>query len=96
MQCGPLSSVVDFSELIGAESDYTPKIEVVPGDMFYKCENLNKILRYVSICFKGPKRAIQHRFRTGNFCRFCLTLSQFGNAITSWILGVSLCMSTRL
>jgi hypothetical protein len=31
VQRGPLSSVVDFSELIGAESDHTPKREIVPG-----------------------------------------------------------------
>jgi hypothetical protein len=43
MQCGPLSSVVDFSELIGAESDHTPKREIVPDSMFYKCANLHKI-----------------------------------------------------
>jgi hypothetical protein len=43
MQCGPLSSVDDFSELIGAESDYTPKREIVPGGILYMCENLHKI-----------------------------------------------------
>jgi hypothetical protein len=34
--------------------------------------------------------------RLSNVHRFCLTLSQFGNAITSWILGVSMCISTIL
>jgi hypothetical protein len=42
MQCGPLSSVVDFSELIEAESDHTLKREIVPSGMFYKCANLHK------------------------------------------------------
>jgi hypothetical protein len=92
MQCGPLSSVIDFLELIGAESDHTLKIEIVPYDMFYKCANMKKnnfrarqvfVSRVqIGLCSTYP--------RLGNFCRFCLTLSQFGNAITSWILGVSL------
>jgi hypothetical protein len=37
-KCGPLSLVIDFSELIGAELDHTPKREIVPGGMLYKCE----------------------------------------------------------
>jgi hypothetical protein len=43
VQHGPLSSVIDFLELIEAESDHTPKIEIVPGGMLYKCANLHKI-----------------------------------------------------
>jgi hypothetical protein len=63
MKCGPLSSVVDFSELIGHELVPTIKIEIVPRVMLYKCENLHKIWSYRSICFKGIKRATQHRFQ---------------------------------
>jgi hypothetical protein len=95
MQRGTLSSVVDFSELIGVESDHTPKIEIFPGRMFYTCADEHKIWSSGSICFKGLKIAIQHRFQTAISTDFCLTLSQFGKAITSWILGVSLCMSIR-
>jgi hypothetical protein len=43
VQRGPLSSVIDFSELIEAESDHTAKIEIVSGGMLYKCANLHKI-----------------------------------------------------
>jgi hypothetical protein len=43
VKCGPLSSVDNFSELNGMELDYTPKIEIVPDDMFYKFANLQKI-----------------------------------------------------
>jgi hypothetical protein len=32
-KCGPLRLVIDFSELIGAELDHTPKREIVPGGM---------------------------------------------------------------
>jgi hypothetical protein len=56
--CGPLSLVFDFAELIGAESDHTPKREIVPAGMFYKGENLHKIWSYVSICSKGPNMVI--------------------------------------
>jgi hypothetical protein len=52
----------------------------------------------------GPREAFVSRVQIGlystdsdgNFRRFCLTLSQFGNNITSWILTVSLCISSRL
>jgi hypothetical protein len=64
VQCGPLSLVVDFSELIGAESDHTPKIGTVPDGMIYRFANLQKLWSWGSICFKGPNRAIQHRFQT--------------------------------
>jgi hypothetical protein len=64
VQRRPLSSVINFSEFIRAESDHTSKIEIVPGAMFYKCENLHKIWSRETICFKGLKRAIQHRFQT--------------------------------
>jgi hypothetical protein len=40
--------------------------------------------------------AMQPRFQTWQFLEFCLTLSQFENAITSRILGVRLCMLIRL
>jgi hypothetical protein len=43
VQCGQLSSVVDFLELIGAESDHTPKKEIISGGIFYWCANLQKI-----------------------------------------------------
>jgi hypothetical protein len=44
------------------ELDYTPKTEIVPADLFYKSENLQKLLMSESICFKGPNRAIQLTF----------------------------------
>jgi hypothetical protein len=84
-----------FSELIGAELIPTPKRLVVPYSLFYKSANYQKFLSMGSICSKSPNRAIQHRFQT-TFRRFCLKLSHFENAITSWILRVSLCMSARL
>jgi hypothetical protein len=37
--------------------------------------------------------AIQHRLQTTLFGRICLALSHVANAITSWIWGVSCCMS---
>jgi hypothetical protein len=88
--------VVDFSELSGMELVHTLKIEIVPDGIIYMCANLKKI---------GSRKAFVSRVQIGlystdsrlsNFRKFFLTLSQFGNAITSWILGVSLCMSTRL
>jgi hypothetical protein len=42
-KCGPLSSVVDFSELILVELFPTIKREIVPDIMVYKCANLHKI-----------------------------------------------------
>jgi hypothetical protein len=78
-----------FLELIGAELVPTLKIEIVPDGMVYMCANLYKIWSYRSICSKGPNMAIQHRFQTGTFHRFCLTLSHFKNAITSWILELA-------
>jgi hypothetical protein len=39
--------------------------------------------------------AMQPRLQTAVSAEFCLTLSHVVNAITSWILGVSLCMSIR-
>jgi hypothetical protein len=53
--CGPLSLVVNFSELIGAELVPTLKREIVPDGMFYKCANLHKLWSYLSACSKGPK-----------------------------------------
>jgi hypothetical protein len=58
VKCGPLSSVVDFSELMREESDHTPKREIVPDGILYKCANLHKISSYRSICSKGPDMAI--------------------------------------
>jgi hypothetical protein len=81
---------MDISELIGAALVPTFKRENVPDDMVYKCANLHKIWIQGSICSKGPNMAIQHRFH-----RICLSLSHIVNAITSWILGVSLFMSRR-
>jgi hypothetical protein len=43
VQCGPLSSVVDFLELIGAELVHTHKKEIVSDGIIYKCANLKKI-----------------------------------------------------
>jgi hypothetical protein len=77
------------------ELGHTYNRELVPKDLFYMCVNIKKLLRLRSICFKGLNRAIQHRFQTAVSADFCLTLSQFGKAITSWILGVSLCMSIK-
>jgi hypothetical protein len=94
-KCGPLSSVVYFSELIEAELVPTPAREIVPHDMVYKCANLHKLVSWGSICSKGPNMAMQPRFQTAVFAEFCLTLSQVGKDITSGILGVSLCMSLR-
>jgi hypothetical protein len=42
-KCGLLSSVRNFSELIGTELGHTPKREIVPDGMFYKFENIHKI-----------------------------------------------------
>jgi hypothetical protein len=42
MQCGPLSSIVDFSELTGAELVPTLKREIVSHGMFYDCANIKK------------------------------------------------------
>jgi hypothetical protein len=49
--------VVDFSKLIGAESDYTHKREIVPDGMFYKCENLQKKLELEKHLFQGSKKS---------------------------------------
>jgi hypothetical protein len=79
-----------FSELSGMELVHTLKIEIVPDDMIYMCANPKKI---------GASKAFVSRVQIGiyntdsrlsNFRRFCLTLSQFGNVINSWILEVSL------
>jgi hypothetical protein len=43
VKCGQLSSVGNFSELIGMELDHTSKMKIVPDGMFYKCVNLKKI-----------------------------------------------------
>jgi hypothetical protein len=43
VKCGPLSSVRNFSELIGMELGHTPGREIVPNGMFYKHANLHKI-----------------------------------------------------
>jgi hypothetical protein len=64
--------------------------------MFYKYANFQKFLSTGSIRFKDPNMAIHHRFRTKQFLQNCLNLSQFGNAVTSWILGFSLSMLTGL
>jgi hypothetical protein len=57
-KCGPLSSVVDFSELISAELVPTRKREIVPDDMFYKFENLHKIWSWGNNCSKVPNMAM--------------------------------------
>jgi hypothetical protein len=46
--------------------------------------------------FQGSKYGYTADFRLGTFRRISLTLSHFVNAITSWILGVILCMSAIL
>jgi hypothetical protein len=40
VQCGPLSSVIDFSELTGAELVPTLKREIVSDGMFYDGANI--------------------------------------------------------
>jgi hypothetical protein len=57
-KCGPLSSVVDFSELIYSELVLTPKIERVPDVMVYKCANFHKIWSWGNNCSKGPNMAM--------------------------------------
>jgi hypothetical protein len=64
VQCEPLSSVVDFSELIGLELVTTLKREIVPDGMVYECANLQKIWGYGTFFLEGPNRAIQHKFQT--------------------------------
>jgi hypothetical protein len=54
-KCGPLSSVVDFSELIYTELVSTPKREIVSDIMVYKCANLHKIWSWGNNCYMGPK-----------------------------------------
>jgi hypothetical protein len=63
--------------------------------MFYKCEIYVKIGAREVFVSRVQTELYNIIFRLG-FLQFCLTLSQFGNAITSQILGVSLCMSTSL
>jgi hypothetical protein len=46
--------------------------------------------------FQESKKSYTTQIPDSNFRRFCLTLSQLGNAITSWILRVSLFMLIRL
>jgi hypothetical protein len=57
-KCGPLSLVVDFSELIYTELVLTPEREIVPDVMVYKCANFHKIWCWENNCSKGPKMAI--------------------------------------
>jgi hypothetical protein len=93
VDCGSLSSVWNFSELIGAVLDHTSKMESVPHNLLYKCLNLQKFLSSESICFKGPNKAIQSTFQT-SFSRNCLTIITFGNCISSSNLRDGVCMST--
>jgi hypothetical protein len=46
--------------------------------------------------FQWSKYGYTAQISDSTFHRFCLTLSHFENAITSWILGFSLCISARL
>jgi hypothetical protein len=57
-KCGPLSLVIDFSELIYAELVPGPKSEIVPDVMVYKCANLYKIWSWGNNCSKGTKMAM--------------------------------------
>jgi hypothetical protein len=91
VHCGPLSSVWNFSELIGAEWDHTSKRESVSHNLFYKCANLQKFLSSKSIYFKSPNRTLWTRFQTCRFLGDGLTFSYFWNVISSQILGVRLC-----
>jgi hypothetical protein len=47
-----------FSELMGIELDHTPKRESAPHNLFYKWENLQKLLSSGSMCFNGPNKAL--------------------------------------
>jgi hypothetical protein len=40
---------------MGAESDFTPKSKFVPGDFFYKFENIKKIMEVRKYLFQGSK-----------------------------------------
>jgi hypothetical protein len=57
-KCGPLSSVVDFSELIQAKLVSTLKREIVPDDMVYMCANLHKIWSWENNYSKCPNMAM--------------------------------------
>jgi hypothetical protein len=57
-KCGPLSSAVNFSELIQAELVPTLKREIVPDNMVYKCANSHEIWSWGINCSKGPNMAM--------------------------------------
>jgi hypothetical protein len=59
-----MGSVSNYLEFIRVELDLTPKREFLPHDLFYKCTNLQKLLRSESICFKGLIRAKKADFQT--------------------------------
>jgi hypothetical protein len=46
------------------KSGLTPERKFVPDDLFYKCANLQKLLKSTSIYFNGSNRAIQLSFQT--------------------------------
>jgi hypothetical protein len=67
VHCGLIDLVSNFLYFVGTELDHTPKRDIVPGDLFYKYANLQKIWSLRSICFDGPNRANQPRFPEENF-----------------------------
>jgi hypothetical protein len=79
------------------ELGHTLKREIVPDDMIYKCANLQKKIGAREVFVSRVQIGLYNTdSRLSSFYRFCLALSQFGNAITFWIVGVNLCMSTSL
>jgi hypothetical protein len=84
-----------FWEFIGIDLNHTFKREFIPDNFFYKCTNLQKLLRSGGICFRGLNRATQPSFQTEDSPRKCLTISYIWNSITSSTFVVSLCMSTK-
>jgi hypothetical protein len=57
-------------EFIGVELDLVLKREFIPNGLCYKCANLQKLWRPVSICSKGENIANQLSSRLGKFSRF--------------------------
>jgi hypothetical protein len=71
MQCGPLSSVVHFLELIETELVLTLKREIVPDDMFYECANLKK-LEIGNYLFQGSKKSYTAQIPDQQFLQILL------------------------
>jgi hypothetical protein len=63
-RCRLIGSVDKFRKFIEVESDHTPKREIIPDDLVYKCGTLKKLLKTGSICFNGLNTAIHHNFQS--------------------------------